>query len=596
MTMRVADYIAGELKRLGVGCVFMVSGGGMMHLIDAVSRVGLRYVCNHHEQACAMAAEAYARRTGELGVCYATSGPGATNVLTGLVGAWQDSAPVLFITGQSNVHQSIRGTNSAGLRQFGTFEVDIVQIVQSVTKDAVFLADPATAKFHLERAISRALSGRPGPVLLDIPLNVQGSQIDPASLRGYEPPTTERQFLDGIVPSLVERICSAKRPLLLAGHGVRCAGAADLFRQMAETLGIPVITTQLGKDLLPYEHSLFTGHPGVKGDRAGNFAVQDADLLLSVGCSLHAQTTGYDQRTFAPKAYKIQVDLDEAVLLREAAGVDEKVRADVITFLEALRAELRSWDASPFQAWRERCAEWKEWYAVRREPRLITDGPVNLYEFADVLSDLLVGDETVITDAGCSFYVMGQAFRLKGAQRYIVSGALGAMGYALPAGIGVSTARQGGRTICVTGDGSLQTNIQELQTLRQESPDLTLFVINNDGYASIRNTQKSFFAGHYVGSSRESGVTLPSLRKIAEAYDLPYVHCPDRAHLHGAIRAALEAPGPVVCEIVCQPDQQIIPTVTSVRLPDGRMQSKNLDEMFPFLEHGKPIIPRAVDG
>ncbi len=594
--MRVADYIAGELKKRGVRCVFMVSGGGMMHLIDAVPRAGLRYICNHHEQACAMAAEGYARRTGELGVCYATSGPGATNILTGLVGAWQDSAPVLFLTGQSNVTQSIRGTGSEGLRQFGTFEVDIVPIVMSVTKYAIFLKDPSTARFHLEKAISLALSGRPGPVLLDIPLNVQGAQIEPEKLEGFTPTVTKFPALDGIISPLLDRLRSAKRPVLLAGHGVRTGGAAELFGKVVDALGIPVVTTQLAKDLLPYDHPLFTGYPGVKGDRAGNFAVQNADVLLSIGCSLHAQTTGYDQKMFAPKAYRIQVDLDEAVLKREAAGVQEKICADVRTFLSAVQKGIKKWDQALFEQWRERCREWKQWYAVMREPHLLPEGPVNLYEFADILSDLLQGDETIITDSGCSFYVMGQAFRLKGSERYIVSGALGAMGYALPAGIGVSTAGNSARVICVTGDGALQTNIQELQTLRHESPDLKLFIINNDGYASIRNTQKSFFAGEYVGSSRESGLTLPSLRKIAAAYDLPFISCPDRAHLRETLHQALATTGPVICEVTCLTDQPILPTVTSVRLPDGRMQSKNLDEMFPFLEDGKPVLPRAMDG
>ncbi len=596
--MRVADYIAGTLARHGVKCVFMVSGGGMMHLIDAVPRAGLKYVCNHHEQACAMAAEGYARRTGELGVCYATSGPGATNILTGLVGAWQDSAPVLFLTGQSNVKQTIQGSGIEGLRQFGTFEVDIVPIVKPVTKYAAFVNDASTIRMHLEKAIALATSGRPGPVLLDIPLNIQGAPIDPATLQGYTPETTNEPDLTKAIGGVIDRLRAAKRPLILAGHGVRMGKAASVFREVVESLGVPVALTQLGKDLLPYDHPLFVGHPGVKGDRAGNFAVQNADMILCIGCSLHAQTTGYDQTMFAPNAYKIQVDLDAAVLQREQANVQEKIRSDVTVFLHSLRTAVRAshWNATLFDDWKTRCREWKEWYAVRKEPHIIDEGPVNLYEFADVLSDQLQGDETVVTDAGCSFYVMGQAFKLKNNQRYIVSGALGSMGYALPAGIGAAEGTDGKPVICVTGDGSLQTNIQELAAMRHVSPNLKLFVISNDGYASIRNTQQSFFQGYFVGSSKDSGVWMPPLQKIAEAYDLPYVLCGKHADLHSAIERTLSQNGPVICEVLCQANQQIIPSVTSIRLPDGRMQSKNLDEMFPFLEEGKMPIPRAMDG
>lgn len=596
--MRVADYIAGTLKERRVKCVFMVSGGGMMHLIDAVPRAGLPYVCNHHEQACAMAAEGYARHTGELGVCYATSGPGATNILTGLVGAWQDSAPVLFLTGQSNVKQTIRGSGIQGLRQFGTFEVDIVSIVKPVTKYAAFVNDASTMRMHLEKAIALATSGRPGPVLLDIPLNIQGAPIDPTTLHGYVPETASKPDLTKAIVGVSDRLRTAKRPLILAGHGVRMGNAAALFREVMESLGIPVALTQLGKDLLPYDHPLFVGHPGVKGDRAGNFAVQNADVILSLGCSLHAQTTGYDQSMFAPNAYKIQVDLDPAVLQREQANVQEKIRSDVSAFLQSLRSSVRtaSWNPALFDEWKTRCKEWKEWYAVRKEPHIINEGPVNLYEFANVLSDQLQGDETIVTDAGCSFYVMGQAFKLKNKQRYIVSGALGSMGYALPAGLGVAEGTDGKPVICVTGDGSLQTNIQELAALRHVSPNLKLFVISNDGYASIRNTQQSFFQGYFVGSSKDSGVWMPPLQKIAAAYDLPYVLCSKHADLRPAIERTLSQNGPVISEITCQASQLIIPSVTSIRLPDGRMQSKNLDEMFPFLEEGKLPIPRAIDG
>ena len=583
--MRVADYIAKHLEATGVKAVFLVSGGGMMHLADAIGCMEVcKYVCNHHEQACAMAAEGFARQSGSLGVCYVTSGPGATNILTGLVGAWQDSSPVLFVTGQSKVSQTVRGSGIRGLRQFGTFEVDIVSIVEPVTKYAAFVDDPKQVRHHLEKAIHLATTGRPGPVLLDVPLDVQGAAIDPDSIDGFilppQPPGLDCETAAGIL----EKISLAKYPLILAGHGVRCANAVPLFRKVVARLRAPVVTTQLAKDLLPYESPLFTGHPGVKGDRAGNFAVQNADLILSIGCSLHVQTTGWELAEFAPRACKIQVDWDEAVLKRQQVGVSQQVHCDLVRFLESLDALTREdRDFARNNAWRQRCADWKERYSVMREPHRLGEGPVNYYELADVLSDVLQGNETIVTDAGSAFYVMGQAFRIKGQQRYIVSGALGAMGYALPASIGVAVANSAGMVVCVTGDGSLQMNVQELQALRQNCLNVKLIVINNRGYASIRNTQKTFFAGHFVGTGPEAGLSFPSLEKLALAHGLPYVLCSERGVLREQMRHALATPGPVVFEIIGHADQEVIPTVSSIRLENGSMKSKPLHDMFPFM-------------
>ena len=585
MKMRVADYIAKHLEEIGVKCVFMLSGGGMMHLIDAAGRVNMEYVCNHHEQASAMAAEGYARQSGNLGVCYATSGPGGTNTITGIVGAWQDSAPILVLTGQSRVSQTIQGSGIEGLRQFGTFEVDIVPIVKSITKYAHFLDDPKTARYHLEKAIWLAMNGRPGPVLLDIPLDVQGALIDPDELRGFN--AMQEGFVDEapalseeLVDEIVERLRNAKRPLILAGHGVRAAGAVELFRRVVRELNVPVITTALGQDVLPYDDALFVGHPGVRGDRAGNFAVQCADVLLTIGTSLHATTTGYELDRFAPDAFKIQVELDAPVLQKENVGVQLKVRADVATFLEKLAARIEPVASS---TWHERLLEWKTRFAVMNEPHKTDGDEVNYFSFVDKLSEVLEGQETVVTDAGSAYYVVGQAFRAKPNQRVIVSGALGSMGYAVPAALGVCTADRARNVICITGDGSLQTNIQELQTIRHNNFNLKLFIVSNDGYVSIRNTQDNYFSGHYVGSSQDSGVSVPPLDKIADAYGLPYIAC-RAANLEEAIRQTLATPGPVVCEVFNRSDQELIPLVQSVRLENGSMQSKPLHEMSPLLD------------
>lgn len=590
MTLRVADFISEHLKAIGVKKAFLLSGGGMMHLVDAVGVSGLSYVCCHHEQACAMAAEGYARELGKIGVCYATSGPGATNILTGLVGAWQDSSPVLFLTGQSKRSQTIRLARNKGLRQFGTFEVDILPMVQSVTKYAHFVDDPATIRYHLEKAIYLATNGRPGPVLLDIPLDVQGALIEADHMPGFSVPE-EASSPDVVsVERIFEELNSANRPVLLVGHGIRCAAAATNFRILVDSLEIPVISTQLAKDVLPYDHRCFVGHCGPKGDRPGNFAIQSADLILSLGCSLHPQTIGYEVELFAPAARKIQVDLDESILKRGDIPVHIQVKQDVSLFISTLTRKAKE---SPRLAnhakWLDQCSTWKRQYMVRAEPHDVSTEEINFYEFAEVLSEALDANASIVTDAGSAFYVMGQAFRCKEGQRYIVSGAMGSMGYALPAAIGMSCAAPDRTIVCVTGDGSLQANIQELQTIKHYALNIKLFVLINEGYASIRNTQIGFFSGRVVGASRESGVSMPVLQKIASAYDLPYVGIDGRPEFLKLVSKVLSMSGPVICGIRSQPKQQIIPTVSSSKMPNGSLRSDPLHVMAPYLPQAELI-------
>jgi acetolactate synthase-1/2/3 large subunit len=384
-----------------------------------------------------------------------------------------------------------------------------------------------------------------------------------------------------VIDNILERFSKAVRPILLVGHGVRCAGATSALRALVNRLGAPVVTTQLGKDVLPYDHELFVGHCGPKGDRAGNFALQSADLILSLGCSLHSQTIGYEADLYAPGSYKIQVDLDRPILQRGDVPVDLQVEADVTEFLNAmLKAPAKP---NSCAAWRQRCQHWKQRFAVAAEPHNVATPEINFYEFADALSESLSGHETIVTDAGSAFYVMGQAFKCKANQRYIVSGAMGAMGYALPAAIGCAATDEKLLVICVTGDGSLQLNIQELQTLKHYRPNVKLFVIKNEGYASIRNTQKGFFNGQCIGSSNDSGVSMPSIENVATAYGLCYIEVDDRKAMKAQIAKALQTPGPVVIGIRAQANQIIIPTVASVQLPNGSMRSNPLQRMSPDL-------------
>jgi acetolactate synthase I/II/III large subunit len=585
--IRVADYIANYLDEIGVRAAFMLSGGFMMHLMDALSRKpNIKYYCCHHEQACAIAADSYARMTGHLGVCYATSGPAATNLLTGLVEAWQDSSPVLFLTGQSKRIETVYLSGIEGLRQVGFLEVNIVPIVKSVTKYATMLDDPLMVRYHLEKAVKLAMSGRPGPVLLDCPLDVQGAMIDPDTLVGFDEEIDCAGAPDpSDVAATLADLRNAKRPVILAGYGIRAAGATDLFRRLVERIQAPVLTTQFAKDLMLYENPLFVGHPGVKGDRAGNFAIQSADVILSIGCSLHNQTTGYEADLFAPNAKKIQVELDPAIMKREKVGVSRKILAESKSFLQALDAAWEGESSPQWETWRDRCQGWKAKYASIREPHRIggPDDLVNCYEVAEELNLLCDGTESIFSDAGQGINVLGQAFRLKGTQRYIAAAALAGMGWALPAAVGAAVADPEHNMICLTGDGSLHLNVHELQTVRHNNLNVKLIIILNDGYVSIRNTQNSFFSGHFVGSTQDSGVSLPDLDLIAQAYRLPYIHCRNRSELHDCMKRMMETEGPVICGIDSLTDQVIIPGVPSKRLPDGRMVSRPLHEMAPLL-------------
>lgn len=585
MKVKVSDLVRDFLEDMGVGHVFLLSGGMMIHLVDSVSRSRtIRYICNHHEQASVMAAEAYARESGRLGVCFATSGPGATNTVTGIAGAWLDSSPVLVITGQSRKTLTVRGVGLPGLRMVGNFEVDIVEIVNSITKYSVFVEDPQSILFHLQKACHLALTGRPGPVLLDIPLDVQGALVEESELVGFTAPSEPQSQPDVNPVPLLARLRNAERPLILAGHGVRVSGQAGVFHDLVQKLGIPVITTQLANDLMPYDNEFYVGHVGLRGDRAGNYAVQTCDFLLVLGSSLHVTTTGYELEHFAPSAFKAIVDVDELQLKRNHVGASLLIHSDLGSFLPRLLLDLKEERLSePQQEWRKKCQQWKRCFSVADEPHVAGVDTINTYKLVDVLSDALKGTETIVTDAGSLYYIMGQAFRVKGDQRFIVSGAFGAMGYALPASLGAALASPAKTIVCITGDGSLQTNVQELATLAYHQLNCKIIVINNAGYASIRNSQKSFCDGHLAGSSLSTGLCFPNWRKIAEAYGVPYAMANRVDELPGLFASLLSSPGPVLCEVVIPETVQMLPAVTSEKLPNGSFRSNKLHEMSPPL-------------
>lgn len=579
--VRVSDLIVNFFEEKKVEHIFLLSGGMMMHLLDSVSKSKkIRYICNHHEQACSMAAESYSRVKNSIGVCYATSGPGATNIVTGIAGAWLDSTPVFYITGQSRTTLTSRGSGIENLRMLGNFEVDISEIVNPITKYSHFLDNPNEILFHLEKAFYYATNGRPGPVLLDIPLDVQGSMVDVSQLIHFVRPEEKKYSID--IESLKVDLKNFKKPLIIAGHGIRVANKVEEFRHLIHHLQIPVVTTQLANDLLPYEDNLYIGKVGLRGDRAGNFATQTADLIISIGSSLHITTTGYELEDFAPFAKKIIVDIDEAVLAKNINISQLQIKCDVAIIIEELYKNI---EVLKVDSWIEELAKWKNKFVTLNEPHVRLNDEINTYHFINLISECLKGDEVIVTDAGSLYYIIGQAFKSKKDQRIIISGALGAMGYALPASIGAAFSVPDKNIICITGDGSMQLNVQELQTIAHYNLNCKIFIINNNGYASIRNTQASFLNGHIAASSKDTGVSFPNWKKIADAYSLPYIYEERSSKLLELFNYINDKKGPIVIEISIPENVAMLPFVTSIRLPDGTFKSNKLHEMTPQLSY-----------
>ena len=582
--IRVADYIADYVSRLGVKEVFMVTGGGMMFLSDGIAKhPHLRAVCNHHEQASAMAAVSYAKLNGNMGVAFFTSGCGGTNSITGLLGAWQDNIPCLFISGQSKRRETVYNSGLA-LRQFGVQEANIIAVVKSLTKYAEMVNAPEKIAYHLDEAVYLAKSGRPGPVWLDIPLDVQAAPVDENALERFPGPEEDPGFkeepAEGEMSQFAELIRKAERPVVIAGHGIRLAKAIPEFLQFIRKNQIPVVGSHLGFDVIPSEDPLFIGRVGNKGDRAGNLAVQNADLVISLGCRMSVSSTGHEYHTFAREAQIVVVDIDPEEHKKKTIRIDLFINADVKKFLGRLKGLAK---VSPL-LWASRCLEWKKKYPVCLPEYAQDGGGINLYYFVDRLCNRLKGDAVVVGDAGSVFYVMGQAFRVKERQRFITSGAQAEMGFTLPASIGACFAHDRKEVIGITGDGSLQMNLQELQTIVHHDLPIKLFVWNNDGYLSIRASQRKFFDGRLIGSDRISGVSFPELRKIAEAYGIRYFRAAESSTLDREIDAVLDFPRAAICEVMCLADQEIKPSVSAFAKPDGSMISKPLEDMYPFLD------------
>lgn len=592
MKIRLADYVADFLIDHGVADVFSVVGGGAMHLNDALGhKEGLHVTYNHHEQACAIAAEAYARLDNKIAAVCVTTGPGGTNALTGVVGGWLDSIPMFIISGQVRYDTTARYAlqyTGTPLRAMGDQEYDITKAVEHMTKYAVMIEDPKTIKYHLERAWHLATTGRPGPVWIDIPVNYQGMYIETDELDGYNPDEDDAKLpppvSEDIVKEVIEKIRNAKRPVFHAGYGIRLSGAYKEFRKVLEKLNIPVVTYWNAVDLIEDEHPLYTGRAGNMGDRPGNWAIQNADLILAVGTRISIRQVGYNWKTWAREAEVIMVDIDQAELKKPTLHVEMPIWADAKDFLTKMN-KLASDKVFTGEDWLKICEGWKKNYPVVQPRQWEENGSTaNVYAFIDYLSSRLpINSLTAVSNGACCV-VGNQTYHIQKGSRMANNSAVASMGYGLPAAIG--TCIGGGRkeTICLEGDGSIMMNLQELQTVLTNKLPIKLFLINNSGYHSIRITQTNLFNKNFVGIGVESGdLSFPEFKKIAEAFGYKYLSATSNTEMKKAVDDALSIEGPVFTEIFTDTKQVWEPKSATKRLEDGTLVSPPLEDLAPFL-------------
>ena len=588
MKIRLADYVADFLVEKGVTDVFSVVGGGAMHLNDAIGhKAGLKVTYNHHEQACAMAAEAYARLDNRIAAVCVTTGPGGTNALTGVVGGWLDSIPMFIISGQVRYDTTARFARKVRNAQV---RYDIIKSVEPMTKYATMIEDPKTIRFDLEKAWHLATTGRPGPVWIDIPVNYQGCFIETDELPGYDPMEDDALLppavTDETIRLVLDKIRKAKRPVFHAGYGIRLAGGYEAFRRVIEKLNIPVVTYWNAVDLIEDDHPLYCGRAGNMGDRPGNWAIQNADLILAVGTRISIRQVGYNWKTWARAAEVIMVDIDQGELKKPTLHVDLPIWADAKDFLTKLdkRAEEKVFSGC---SWLERCENWKKEYPAVLPRQWEENGETaNVYAFVRYLSSRLPENSLTAVSNGACCVVGNQAYVIKKGSRMANNSAIASMGYGLPAAIG--TCLGGGRreTICLEGDGSIMMNLQELQTIISNNLPIKIFLINNKGYHSIRITQTNLFGHHTkVGIGPESGdISFPEYRKIAEAFGYRYESARSNVEMKAVVNKVLLMDGPVFTEIFTDTDQVWEPKSSTKRLPDGTLVSPPLEDLAPFLD------------
>ena len=587
--MKLSDYVANKVAELGVGHVFMVTGGGAMHLNHSLGvHPELECIFNHHEQACAMAAEAYFRCRNRLALVNVTTGPGGTNAITGVYGAWTDSIGMVVISGQVKYETTVRSTGLP-LRQYGDQEIDILELIRPITKYSTMVTDPKTIRYHLEKAFYMAKSGRPGPCWLDIPIDVQAAQVSENELVGFNPATDNsedlpiaRTDLASAIPHIISVLQSAKRPVIFAGGGVRISGQHDSFLALVSLLGIPVVTGWNAHDVITNDHPFYVGRPGTVGDRAGNFAVQNADVLFVLGSRLNIRQVSYNWKSFARKAYKIWVDIDPLELQKPSVKADFPVIADLQTFLPAfLKANYPGQTAEHLQ--------WVNWTKDRQarypvvQPEYWDNKKINPYCFMEVLFEQLPQERIVVSANGTACVTSFQVAKIKSGQRLWTNSGCASMGYELPGAIGACKSIGNEPIICLAGDGSIMMNLQELQTIVTYNLPIKIFLLNNSGYVSIFQTQRNFFKGVEVGAGPKSGVGFPNFKRLSSAFGIPYVRCSTHAEMVPCIEKTLSQLGPTFCELMIDEFVPFAPKLSSKQLADGKIVSPPLEDLAPFL-------------
>lgn len=583
--IKLSDYIFNFIESKNIKHAFMLPGGGAMHLVDSLGKSNLEYICCGHEQASAIAAESYGQHTNNVGVLVVTSGPGATNAITGVTAGWIDSTPMFILSGQAKTSDLV---GNSGVRQMGSQEVQIIDMVKPITKYAVQITDASEIKHHLEKAYYEATNGRMGPVWLDIPLDIQGTMIDEDNLIGFKQDEDQerKDLIKQDVDKTLQLLEKSKQPLILVGNGIKLANAEENFLRFINKVNIPVLTTWKSIDVIEEEHPLYAGHPGIMGDRGANYILQSSDLLIVLGSRLDPSITAFNEANFGKNAKKVMVDIDSNEINKMKMNIDVKSICNVKTFIEELNANISiNNNISINKDWLSYCKDIREKYPVVTELHRNQEGYVSAYSFIDELCKQLTNEDIIVPESsGGAGEITYQAFRIKKGQKMKNAAGLGSMGFGLPYSIGACIANDRKRTILINGDGAFQLNIQELETVSRLNLPIKMFIWNNNGYASIRSMQKNLFNENYVGSSEGSGLTMPDTSKVANAYNIKTYIARTNKEMEEILPYVLNYDGPVLCELIVSPEETISPRVKSVKLENGKMESKPLEDMWPFLD------------
>ena len=587
--MKISDYIIDYIASLGVKEVFCVTGGGAMHMNNSLGQSkDLKGIFMLHEQGASIAAESYARIHEGYGVCLVTSGPGGTNAITGLVGAYIDSIPVIYISGQAKRADLV---GDQGIRQFGIQEVNIISMVSAYSKYAVQIDKTEMIRYELEKAAAIAVNGRPGPVWLDVPLDIQASDVIPEELEGFDSDSLPQYDAnDEDITKVINAFNSSEKPVLVLGHGIRLGHAVSEARELYNALNIPVLTSWNGVDLIEESHPVYFGRPGAVGQRAANLIQQGADMVITIGTRLNLLSTGYNYESFLANGTHIMVDIDPNEMNKKNVHPQIKINCNAGSFIRKLLKRINEINLSRREDWINHCISLKEKYPVfipEQEPRT---GFVSTYHLVTEISNLMTSDDIFqFTSSGTSVDISMKAFQIKWGQRAFLTKGLAAMGYDVPASVGSCIASGGKRTVCITGDGSIAMNMQELEVIKRLNLPIKIFVVDNSGYSMIYQSQNGNFNGHLTGCTKENGLSLPDMAKIAEAFGIKSLHIESERELKDTVKTALDYEGPVVCTVKADITQKILPKQVNYMRPDGQMASRPLEDMAPLLDEEELI-------